>query len=65
MESGAAVEFTRDYAAPALAKLVAALEQSGSAFGPMMRAVRDALPVRAPIPDLKTELPVLRDEVLR
>jgi len=65
MEPGAAIEFTRDHAAPALAKLVAALEQSGSAFGPIVRAIRDALPVHAPIPDLKTELTVLRDEVFR
>jgi nitrate reductase delta subunit len=65
MQTQPAAEFTRDYAAPAVAKLVAALEQSGSVFAPIMRAVRDALPVLAPIPNLKTELPVLREEVFQ
>jgi nitrate reductase delta subunit len=65
MEPEAAAEFTRDYAAPAVAKLVAALEQSKSVFAPVMHAVREALPVRAAIPELKCELPVLREEAFR
>jgi nitrate reductase delta subunit len=65
MEPRAAAEFTRDYAAPAVAKLVAALEGSASEFAPMMRAVREALPAQAPIPNLKTELPVLSEEAFR
>jgi nitrate reductase molybdenum cofactor assembly chaperone NarJ/NarW len=65
MEPQAAAAFTREYAATAVAKLVAALEQSESLFAPVMRAVREALPVRAPVPTLTTELPVLREETLR
>jgi nitrate reductase delta subunit len=65
MQAQPAAEFARDYAAPAVAKLVAALEQSGSVFAPIMRAVRDALPVRVPIPTLETELPVLGEEVFQ
>jgi nitrate reductase delta subunit len=65
MQMQPAAEFARDYAAPAVAKLVAALERSGSPFAPIMRAVREALPVRAPIPSLNTELPVLREEALQ
>lgn len=65
MEPDAAAGFTKDYAAPAIAKLLAALDQSGSVFAPVMSAVREALPVRAPVPTMKTELPVLREEAFR
>ncbi|MDE3197044.1 MAG: nitrate reductase molybdenum cofactor assembly chaperone [Acidobacteriota bacterium] len=65
MDAEAAERFAREYAAPAVAKLAASLEQAKSPFAGPMRAVREALPARAPIPVLKTELPVLREESLR
>jgi nitrate reductase molybdenum cofactor assembly chaperone len=65
MDAESADKFARDYAAPAVAKLVASLEQSQSPFASAMRAVREALPVQAAIPVLKTELPVLREEIHR
>jgi len=59
MDPEAAEKFVRESVAPAVAKLVAALEQKKTPFVILMRAVRDALPVQADIPALKTELPVL------
>lgn len=52
-------EFAREYAAPAVAKLVSVLDQKQTPFALLMRAVRDALPVQAEIPPAKVELPVL------
>ena len=54
--------FAREFAAPAVAKLQAALEQKKTPFAALLRAVRAALPVLAPIPVLKVELPVLVGE---
>ena len=65
LEPDAAESAAREYAAPAVAKLVAALEQAQSPFAAPMRAVRAALPVEAPIPALKKELPVLQEQTNR
>jgi nitrate reductase delta subunit len=65
LEPDVAESAARKYAAPAVAKLVAALEQAGSPFAAPMRAVRAALPVEAPMPALKKELPVLQEEINR
>ena len=62
MDAEAADRFSRDYAAPAVAKLLAALEHSHSPFAAPVRAVRQALPVQVPLPAVKTELPILREE---
>jgi nitrate reductase delta subunit len=62
MEADEATAFARDFAAPAVAKLLAALEQKKTPFAALLRAVREALPVQAPIPALKVELPVLVGE---
>ena len=62
MDGDAADRFSRDYAAPAVAKLLAALEHSQSPFAAPVRAVRHALPVEVPLPAVKTELPILREE---
>jgi nitrate reductase delta subunit len=62
LEPDVAERAARDYAAPAVAKLVASLEQAQSPFATPMRAVRAALPVEAPIPAPKQELPVLQEE---
>ncbi|MEP6715080.1 MAG: nitrate reductase molybdenum cofactor assembly chaperone [Terriglobia bacterium] len=59
MDDNSAEDFAREFAAPAVAKLQAALEQKKTPFVALARAVRDALPVKAPIPELKVELPVL------
>lgn len=57
MDDEAAEKFVREYVAPALAKLQAALEQKKTPFAILVQAVRDALPVQAAIPVLKVELP--------
>jgi nitrate reductase molybdenum cofactor assembly chaperone len=62
LEPDAAESAARDYAAPAVAKLVASLEQAQSPFAAPMRAVRAALPVEAPVPAVRKELPVLQEE---
>jgi nitrate reductase molybdenum cofactor assembly chaperone len=62
MDAEAADRFSREYAAPAVAKLLAALEHSHSPFASPVRAVRKALPVEVPLPTVKTELPILREE---
>ena len=59
MDPESAEKFVGEYVAPPVAKLVAALEQKKTPFAILMRAVRDALPVKAEIPALKVELPVL------
>jgi len=59
MDAEVAREFVREFVAPAVAKLLAALEQKKTSFTIPLRAVRDALPVQADLPVLKTELPVL------
>lgn len=55
----------REYAAPAIAKLLASLEQSASPFAAPLRVVRQTLPVQAAIPVLKKELPVLQGGDIR
>lgn len=62
LDPEAAANFARSYAAPAVAKLAAALDQAKSPFAEAAHAVRDALPVRAEIPVIPLQLPVLRDE---
>jgi len=62
MDPETAQKFVREYVAPAVAKLVAALDQKQSPFAMLMRAVRNTLPVRVAIPELKVELPVLVGE---
>jgi nitrate reductase molybdenum cofactor assembly chaperone len=59
MDPESAEKFVSEYVAPPVAKLLAALEQKKTPFVILMRAVRDALPVKAEIPALKVELPVL------
>lgn len=53
-------EFSRDYVSPAVAKLLATLDEKKNPFASAMRAVYDALPQRAPAPPPKVELPVLQ-----
>ena len=60
MDQAGATEFAREFVAPAVAKLVSALDQKRTPFSLLMRAVRDALPVQAEIPPAKVELPVLQ-----
>lgn len=62
MDSAAAEKFARQFAAPVVAKLLAALERQQAPFAAAVRAVREALPVKAAIPVLKVELPVLAGE---
>ena len=62
MDDAAAEQFARQFTAPAVAKLLAALEQRRTPFAAAVRAVREALPVQAAIPELKVELPVLVGE---
>lgn len=62
MDEREAEALAREFAAPAVAKLLAALEQKKTPFAALVRAVREALPVQAPIPVLKVELPVLVGE---
>lgn len=52
--------FAREFVAPAIAKLVAALDQKRTPFALLMRAVRQALPVQAEVPPARIELPVLQ-----
>ncbi|HYL34365.1 MAG TPA: nitrate reductase molybdenum cofactor assembly chaperone [Bryobacteraceae bacterium] len=59
MDSADAVQFVREFVAPAVAKLVAALDRKQTPFALLMRAVREALPVQVEIPPPKVELPVL------
>lgn len=59
MERTEAEEFTREYVAPAVAKLISALDPKDTPFSLLMQAIRDELPVQAPIPQPKVELPVL------
>lgn len=59
MQDADVAEFAREYLAPAVAKLLLALEQKQTPFAILMRAVRDALPVQVEIPPPKVELPVL------
>ena len=60
MDANEAAEFAREFVAPAVAKLVSALDQKKTPFGLLIHAVRDALPVQADIPPPKVELPVLQ-----
>jgi nitrate reductase molybdenum cofactor assembly chaperone NarJ/NarW len=60
MDSNEAAEFAREFVAPAVAKLVSALDQKKTPFALLMRAVREALPVEVEIPPPKVELPVLQ-----
>ena len=60
MDSSEAERFAREFVAPAVAKLVSALDVKQTPFALLMRAVRDALPVRIEIPPPKVELPVLQ-----
>lgn len=60
MESAEATRFAREFVAPAVAKLVSALDQKKTPFALLMRAVREALPVEVEIPPPKVELPVLQ-----
>lgn len=62
MDDAAAEKFAREYTAPAVAKLLAGLEQKNTPFVAVIRAVREALPAKAEIPVLKVELPVLVGE---
>ncbi len=59
MDDADAESLSREYVAPAVAKLVAVLEQNHSPFSPAMRAVWEALPVQFSIPVVKVQLPVL------
>ena len=60
MDSDDAAKFAGEFVAPAVAKLVSALDQKKTPFALLMHAVRDALPVQAEIPLPKVELPVLQ-----
>ena len=60
MNAGDAAKFAREFVAPAVAKLVSALDQKKTPFALLMHAVRDALPVQVEIPPPKAELPVLQ-----
>lgn len=60
MDSTQAEQFAGEFVAPAVAKLVSALDQKQTPFALLMRAVRDALPVQAEIPPAKVELPILQ-----
>ena len=60
MDSGEAERFAGEFVAPAVAKLVAALDQKQTPFALLMRAVLEALPVQAKIPAPKVELPILQ-----
>ena len=62
MDASAAEQFARKFTAPAVAKLLAALEQTKTPFAAPVRAVREALPAKTEIPVLKFELPVLAGE---
>lgn len=62
MDAQTAETFAREYVAPSVAKLLAALEQRKSPFVSLVRAVHEALPVKAAIPARKIELPVLVGE---
>lgn len=62
MDAAAAEKFAREFTAPAVAKLLAALEEKKTPFVAIVRAVREALPAKAEIPVLKVELPVLAGE---
>jgi len=60
MDQDDAARFAQEFVAPAVAKLVSALDQKKTPFALLMRAVRDALPVQMEIPPPKVELPVLQ-----
>ena len=60
MEPDDAMPFARDFVAPAVAKLVSALDQKKTPFVLLMRAVREALPVEVEVSPAKIELPVLQ-----
>lgn len=60
MDEAAALQFTRYYLAPAVAKIASALENLDSPFALLIRAIRDALPCRVDLPPAKVELPVLQ-----
>jgi len=60
MDSAEATRFAGEFVAPAVAKLVSALDQKKTPFALLMRAVREALPVEVEIPPAKVELPVLQ-----
>ena len=60
MDPSEAAQFTREFVAPAVAKLVAALDQKQTPFALLMRAVREELPVQTEIPSARVELPVLQ-----
>ena len=62
MDDEAAEKFAREFTAPAVAKLMAGLQQNKTPFVAIVAAVREALPAKAPIPVLKVELPVLAGE---
>ena len=60
MDEAEAEGFVREFVAPAVAKLVSALDHKQTPFALLMRAVREALPVQAEVPQAKVELPVLQ-----
>ncbi len=62
MDDNDAEKFAREFTAPAIAKLLAALEREKTPFVAAVRAVREALPAKAEIPEPKIELPVLTGE---
>lgn len=62
MDATAAQEFAHEFTAPAVAKLLASLEQMKSPFVAPVRAVREALPAKADSPAVNLELPVLAGE---
>jgi len=62
MNATDAEKFAREFTAPAVAILLAALEQKNTPFTAAIRAVRDALPAQAEVPATRVELPVLTGE---
>jgi nitrate reductase molybdenum cofactor assembly chaperone len=61
MNATDAEKFAREFTAPAVAKLLAALDQKNTPFAAAVRAVREALPAKAEIPVSQMELPVLTE----
>jgi nitrate reductase molybdenum cofactor assembly chaperone len=62
MEPAAAEKFAGEFTAPAVSKLLSALEPMNTPFAAAVRAVRDALPAKTEIPASRLELPVLTSE---
>ena len=54
-----AEKFTREFAGPAMTKLLAAVVKIESPFAALVKAVREALPVQVEAPPPRFELPVL------